>query len=228
VRPEVIRRLVELSATRRIPIAHHLAETRDELMLLRDGSGSIVELMNEFGQWDAAAIPRGSRPLDYLRMIAGAHRALVIHGNYLADDEIDFLAQRSNHMSVVYCPRTHAFFQHDPYPLAKMLSAGVNVALGTDSRGSNPDLSLLAEFQFTAARNPTISPAALLRTITAAAAKALGREDEIGTLSLGKFADLAIVQLPLYHANDPHELLADPAAHAVATMFRGSMRPESP
>jgi aminodeoxyfutalosine deaminase len=223
VRPDVIRKLVELSAARRIPLAHHLAETREELTLLREGAGPLVDLMNDFGQWDAAAIPAGSRPMDYLRMLAGAQRALVIHGNYLAADEIAFLAERSNHMSVVYCPRTHAFFQHEPYPLAKMLSAGVNVALGTDSRASNPDLSILAEFQFAAKRYPTISPADLLRAITVNAAKALGRDDEIGTLTPGKFADLAIVGLPEYDASDPHELLLDAASRPTASIFRGLM-----
>jgi aminodeoxyfutalosine deaminase len=227
VRPDLIRRLVELSAKRQIPLAHHLAETREELALLREGTGPLVDLMTDFGQWDPAAIPAGSRPMNYLQMLAGAHRSLVIHGNYLADDEIAFLAERSNHMSVIYCPRTHAFFQHEPYPLAKMLAAGVNVALGTDSRASSPDLSILAEFQFAAKQHPTILPADLLRTITGSAAKALGRDNEIGTLTPGKFADLAIVGLPDYNADDPHELLLDAATRPTATIFRGSMPPSS-
>ena len=144
--------------------------------------------------------PRGNsalrKPLDYLQILAEAHRALVIHGNYLDDEEIDFLAAHAENMSVVYCPRTHAFFQHDPYPLAKMIAAGVNVAIGTDSRASNPDLSVLAEMRFAAARHPDVSPLSLLRMITADAAAALGRDEEIGTISPGKFADLAIMTLP--------------------------------
>ena len=76
-------------------------------------------------------------------MLATAHRALVIHGNYLAGDEIDFVAAHRERMSLVYCPRTHAYFGHEPYPLAEMLAAGVRVAVGTDSRASNPDLRLL-------------------------------------------------------------------------------------
>jgi aminodeoxyfutalosine deaminase len=221
VRPDLIRKLVQLSTERRIPMAHHLAETREELLLLRDGVGPLVEMMSDFGQWDAAAIPKGSRPMDYLRMLADAHRALVIHGNYLDDDEIEFLAEQSDRMSVVYCPRTHAFFQHDTYPLAKMLAAGVNVALGTDSRASNPDLSILAEFQFVADRHSKVSPAELLRTITANAAKALGRKTEIGTIAPGKFADLAVVVIPEFEPDDPHELLFDSSCHATATIFRG-------
>jgi aminodeoxyfutalosine deaminase len=224
VRPELIRRLVGLSAERRIPLAHHLAETREELTLLRDGTGPLVEMMQEFGQWDAEAIPAGSRPMDYLQMLAAGHRALVIHGNYLDDDEIAFLAAKSERMSVVYCPRTHAFFGHEAYPLAKMLAAGVNVALGTDSRASNPDLSVLAEFQFAAKQHAAVAPERLLRMVTADAAKALGRDAEIGTLSAGKFADLAIVELPKFAADDPYELLLDSNCRVAATIFRGKVQ----
>ena len=223
VHPELLRRLVRFSAEQKIPVAHHLAESREELELLRDGSGPFVQLLKDFGAWDADAIPLQSRPLDYLRMLAEAHRALVIHGNYLDDGEIEFLAAHADRMSVVYCPRTHAFFQHEPYPLAKMLAAGVNVAIGTDSRASTPDLNPLAEMRFASQQHQEISPDVLLRMITSAAAKALGRDEEIGTLAPGKFADLAIVQLPEHDAADPHELLLDPACRAVATVFRGKI-----
>ena len=156
-------------------------------------------------------------------MLAKSHRALVIHGNYLDDDEIGFLAAHAENMSVVYCPRTHAYFQHDPYPLAKMIAAGVNVAIGTDSRASNPDLSVLADMRFAAKQHPLVPPATLLRMITVNAAKALGRDDEIGTLTPGKFADLAIMKLPRRDAADPHELLFDPDCCILATIFRGSV-----
>ena len=57
--------------------------------------------------------------------------------------------------------------------------------------------------------------------ITANAAKALGRDDEIGTITPGKFADLAIMQLPRHDAAEPHELLFDPDCRILATIFRG-------
>ncbi|HTQ37916.1 MAG TPA: amidohydrolase family protein [Pirellulales bacterium] len=221
VRPQIMVECARISAERRIPLAHHLAESRDELMLLRTGRGPFVGLLEAFNAWDPHAIPFGSRPLDYLNMLAGAHRTLIIHGNYLDDEEINFVAHNAERMSIVYCPRTHAYFGHDPYPLAKMLAAGVNVALGTDSRASNPDLSILAEMQFGAAQHPTVLPATLLRMITVNAAKTLGREAETGTLTPGKFADLAIVSLPKHDAADPHELLFDPACGAIATIYRG-------
>ena len=99
---------------------------------------------------DSEAIPRGSRPLDYLRALADSPRALVIHGNYLSGEELAFIGERRERMSLVFCPRTHAYFGHAPYPLERAVSAGARVALGTDSRASNPDLSLLEEMRFVA------------------------------------------------------------------------------
>jgi imidazolonepropionase-like amidohydrolase len=57
--------------------------------------------------------------------------------------------------------------------------------------------------------------------ITANAAKALGRDEVIGTLTPGKFADLAILALPKHGTVDPHELLFDVDCHVIATIFRG-------
>ncbi len=222
VHPELLSKCAQLSAARGIPLAHHLAESRDELMLLRTGRGPFVGLLESLKAWDPTAIPFASRLLDYLKILSRAHRALVVHGNYLDDEEIEFVAAHAGNMSIVYCPRTHAFFKHDSYPLAKMLSAGVNLALATDSRASNPDLSILAEMRFAAAQHPVVPPAALLRMITANAARALGREEEIGTLTPGKFADLVVLTLPQHKtATDPHELLLDACALPAAVVFRG-------
>ena len=57
-----------------------------------------------------------------MRTLSLAHRVLVIHGNYLDDEEIGFLG-RQRQMAVVYCPRTHAWFGHARYPLEKLLAA---------------------------------------------------------------------------------------------------------
>ena len=57
-------------------------------------------------------------------MLAEAPRALVIHGNYLDEEEQAFLAANADRMSLVYCPRTHAYFGHPPYPLPELLNSG--------------------------------------------------------------------------------------------------------
>lgn len=194
VHPQLVARLVSLASSRGAPVAMHLAESREELELLAGSVGGFRELLEERSMWDAAAIPAGSRPLDYLRVLAEAPRALVVHGNYLDAEEIEFIGQRRERMSVAYCPRTHAFFQHEPYPLADMLAAGVRVALGTDSRASNPDLDMLAELRFTARRHAGIAPEAWLRMATLAGAEALGLAGSLGSLTVGKRADLLAVR----------------------------------
>src|SRR5205823_8486807 len=136
------------------------------------------------------------RPLDYLQTLATAHRALVIHGNYLAADEIQLLAAHRDCMSVVYCPRTHAYFGHEHYPLEAMLAAGVRVAVGTDSRASNPDLRLFEELREIARRHSAVSPEAVLQMGTLAGAEALGIAHEYGSITPGKRARLAVVTLP--------------------------------
>jgi len=190
VHPELLTRLVALGAERQLPVAMHLAESREELQLLGENAGPFRTLLEQRSMWDGKIFAAGRKPLDYLQVLADAPRALVIHGNYLTLAEIQFLAQRRQSMSVVYCPRTHAYFEHGAYPLLAMLEQGVTVALGTDSRASNPDLSLLAEMRYVAQSHPGISPEQVLALGTTSGATALGLDQTAGSLGPGKWANL--------------------------------------
>jgi aminodeoxyfutalosine deaminase len=204
VHPELLRRACALSAAEDIPVAIHVAESLQELALLESHSGTLVDLLVQLKAWYPVELPRGMRPLDYLESLQNAHRSLVIHGNYLAADEIDFLASRRERMSVVFCPRTHAYFGHEPYPLLDMLRAGVRVAVGTDSRASNPDLSILAELRHVAQRRPRPDLAEILKMGTQSAAEALGIESDYGSIAVGKRAQF--VAVPIFERRkDPVE-----------------------
>ena len=142
----------------------HLAESPEELELLQHAApGHCGPCWKIWGPGMAASFRPGTRPLDYLRLLATAHRALVIHGNYLDDEEIGFLAAHAERMAAVYCPRTHEWFGHRPYPLEKCLPPAYVVALGTDGRGSSPDLSLLGEMRAVARRHPAVRLSRVLR-----------------------------------------------------------------
>jgi cytosine/adenosine deaminase-related metal-dependent hydrolase len=216
--------MIALACERNLPVAFHLAETADEIEFLRAGTGPFQQLLEERGMWDAAAVPRGSRPLDYLRLLAPAPRSLVIHGNYLDTEDYAFLAIHRHRMSLVYCPRTHEYFGHPPWPLAQLLAAGVHVAIGTDSRASNPDLDLLAEVRHIAQTHVTMDPHEILRLGTIAGAEALGQGDEIGSLTPGKLANLIAIPLPNDSGKTPDSMLAaamaDPAQPS-GVWFRG-------
>jgi len=223
VHPELLTAVVELSAAKRIPVAMHLAESSEELEFLRDGGGPFRAFLEGlgYGASGGTLVAHFARPMDYLRRLSTAHRALVVHGNYLDDEEIAFLGANASRMSVVYCPRSHDWFAHAEYPLRKMLAAGATVAMGTDGRCSTPDLGLLEEMRFIARRHPGVRLDAILRMGTLYGARALGREEEIGSLSPGKRADLAIVALPERDATDPHELIFDSTEPVVGCYCRG-------
>jgi cytosine/adenosine deaminase-related metal-dependent hydrolase len=221
VHPELLAAVIALSAAERVPVAMHLAESPEELELLRYGTGPLRALLEDLGAWDAALVRPETRPMEYLRRLAAAHRALVIHGNYLDDDEIGFLGAHAERMAVVYCPRSHDWFGHGPYPLEKMLAAGAVVALGTDGRGSSPDLSLWAEMRAVARQHPTVPLERVLEMGTILGARALGWEQDIGSLAPGKQADLAIVPFADRDAARPHELLFESSEPVAACYFRG-------
>lgn len=221
VHPDLLRHAAQVSKESKVPLAMHLAESEQELELLRSGTGPLVELLESLDAWDPTAIAHGTVPLDYLQVLSRSHRVLVAHGNYLNRAELEFLAARNDHMSVVFCPRTHEYFGHKDYRLTEMLSAGVNVALGTDSRASNPDLSVLEEMRHVYRHHEALSPADILGLGTVRGAKSLGLDREIGVLAAGKRADLTVVRLPDTDSDDPHELLFGSSGPVVRTYCRG-------
>ncbi|MEJ7595376.1 MAG: amidohydrolase family protein [Planctomycetaceae bacterium] len=173
VHPELFSSLLELAVSRNAVVAMHLAETEDELELLHDGKGRFADFLIGLGLWNPATFPGGRSIRDYLDPLAMAYRALAVHGNYFSREDIQFMARHPN-MATVYCPRTHAFFRHTPHPIRQLLSAGARVVLATDSRASNPDLSLWKELQFVATHFPDISIARVLAMGTSDAADSVG------------------------------------------------------
>jgi cytosine/adenosine deaminase-related metal-dependent hydrolase len=206
---DLVQRTVELAGEFDAPLAMHLAETEDELKLLRSHDGPLRDLLDELGVWNSDAFPHGSRPLDYLQLLSHAPRSLIIHGNYLDDDEIKCLAEHHDAMALVFCPRTHAYFGHKGYPLQRALEAGVNLALGTDSRASNPDLSVFAELKYAAVEHPDIAPKLLLAAATNA--RALGLDHG---LTVGHRAHLTMIQLAHESQGfDPYRCLLSPESN---------------
>jgi cytosine/adenosine deaminase-related metal-dependent hydrolase len=213
VGPDLLRKVCELSAAERVPLAMHLAESREELELLRTHRGPLVEVLQRLRAWHPDSLPLGLAPIDYLQLLATAQRALVIHGNYLIRDDLEFVAAHRDRMSLVYCPRTHTYFGHEPYPLAGLLAAGARVAVGSDSRASNPDLSMLSELRHIARHHPNVSKDSILRMGTLSGAEALGSGEKLGSITPGKRAWLATVPLE-QTSGEPHELLFGSSAPA--------------
>jgi cytosine/adenosine deaminase-related metal-dependent hydrolase len=171
-----------------VPLATHLAETPDEAEFLASGTGEFARL------WTTL---RGHVP-DFTRSQCGPIRAMeaiglldspavLAHVNYASDEELELLAR--GRASVVYCPRTHEYFGHPPHRFEDMLSAGINVAAGTDSVASSPDLNLLDDLRLIHRGRPHVPVQTLVEMATIRGARALGMAHRIGTIEPGKSAD---------------------------------------
>ncbi len=179
---ELVRWAVEQAAQRWRPVAMHLAESLEELELLNSGGGPFRDVLTKIGVWREGLFPQPRGIGEYLQILAAAPRSLVIHGNYLTNSEIDNIANQPQ-TSIVYCPRTHHYFRHAAYPLLDMLERGARVVLGTDSRASNPCLSIWQEAAFVANNFAGLDPERLLGMITQDAAIALGQPN-YGTITV--------------------------------------------
>ncbi|WP_092050705.1 amidohydrolase family protein [Planctomicrobium piriforme] len=203
--PDLFEGLCSLAKEFRVPVAMHLAESPAELELLSHATGPLVDLFTNMRLWRPGVIPPGTRPLHYLQRLAQLPQALVVHGNFLDGEEIKFLAAHPQ-LSIVYCPRTHAAMQSGEHPWRRMQQLGIAVLVGTDSRASNPDLSLWNELRLLSSLAPDLPASDLLAMATSLPADTLGWND-LGTLAPGNRADLCVVSLTDSGLADPQQSL---------------------
>ena len=212
---QLVRHAVDVAQKHRLPVAMHLAETKPEVEFLATQRGEFHDFLSGMGLWNDDPDRFGTSAFDYLEILSNAPRALVIHGNYLNDDELRFLA-RHPHMTLVYCPRTHAAFGHAEHPWRRATELGVRVAIGTDSRASNPNLSLFEELQFLASRYPNNSHLELL-TI----GSTNGRQAIVGDAS--EYASFTLIRPDSdQQLSDPEKTLFAPTNSVAGTMIRGA------
>ncbi len=147
----------------------------------------------------------GKTPLEYLDSLGLlGPRTLLAHCVHLRDDEIQLLAERST--SVAHCPESNLKIGAGIARISDMLKAGVNVGLGTDGAATNNDLDLWGEMHTAALlqkgvrQDPTAMPAPeTFRMATIGGASALNLEDKIGSLEVGKRADVILVDFDQSH-----------------------------
>ena len=166
-----------------LPIALHVAESKEETALVRDGQGPFAEALRARG---IAVEARHLSPVQYLVKLGVIERGtLCIH--CVGVDAADVQVLRQAGASVAHCPRSNAAHRHGVMPLRLLREAGVPIGLGTDSVVSVGVLDLWAEADAAGLRGE-----AALCALTIDGARALGWDSEIGSLEVGKAADLAV------------------------------------
>ena len=214
-------RLAREIARRRLPVAMHVAESLEERELCAAGTGPFRHLLEDLGAWDPAAPPRLLSAAEWIGRLARAPRGVVVHGTHLPTDDAALarLARHRDRLCVAVCPRTTQALSGSLPPVAAFRAAGIRVAIGTDGRGSNPDLSVLAECR-TLADAGLASPAETLAMATIHGAWALGFDRVAGRIAPGRPADLVILR-PATVPADPSAAALDPTTRIVATLRAG-------
>ncbi|HEY8520994.1 MAG TPA: TRZ/ATZ family hydrolase [Gammaproteobacteria bacterium] len=170
----------------------------------------------------AAVRDTGRRPLARLEALGLVTSALAaVHATQLLPAEIETLARAG--ASVVHCPRSNLKLASGACPVGALLAAGVNVALGTDGAASNNRLDVLSEMELAAlfakhvAGDATAVPArAAIAMATLGGARAMGLDEQVGSIVPGKAADLLCIDL------SPPALrpVLDPLSHLVYSASR--------
>jgi cytosine/adenosine deaminase-related metal-dependent hydrolase len=218
-------RVLQAARRRGLPAAMHLGESEAEEELVAHGTGAFRRLLEDLGAWPSASPPALLPAADWISRLARGPRGIVVHGTFLAarqgDEALSRLSRHRDRLCVTICPRTTRLLSGGLPPLATFRAAGLRVAVGTDSRASNPDLSILAECR-TLVDAGLCSPAESLRMATLDGAWALLFEHRAGILAPGRPADLAILR-PANSYSDPHEAALDPATKVIATLRSGKV-----
>lgn len=146
-----------------------------------------------------------ARPFEYLDDISFLDDDVIAaHGVWLSDNEMEIIKERG--VNISHNPVSNMKLASGISPVAKMLDKDINVSLGTDGAASNNNLDMLEEMKIAAIQqkvntsDPTVLNAdEVFKMATTNGAAALGLEDEVGTIGVGKKADLVLINMKAPH-----------------------------
>lgn len=194
---KTLKRVKEIGRSKGVLYTIHVSETREEVEMIKDRHGKL--------------------PFEYLKDLGVLDRnTIAIHCNWLEEKEIEIL--RECDVRVSHNPESSLKLAAGIAPIPLLLEKGVIVGLGTDGTASNNNLDLFGEMDMTAkihkiARmDPSVMNAeTVVKMATIEGAKVLGLEDHIGSLEVGKWADLILLDI-----EKPHWIpLFNPYSHLV-------------
>jgi cytosine/adenosine deaminase-related metal-dependent hydrolase len=199
-----------------LPVAVHIAESDVERELVERGEGVFAAGLRRRG---IAIAPRARSSIALLQRYGVLDtRPLLIHCVRVDRDDIRVIARAK--CPVAHCPVSNAKLGHGTSPLLELLDAGITVGIGSDSVASNNRMDMLAEARAAIlaqrarmARHDVLCARDALHLATLGGARALGLDAEVGSLDVGKSADLAA--FPLDASTLP---VHDPEATAIFSL----------
>ena len=192
----------------RLPLMMHAAESEAEWMFLQEGCGPFAEgLAKRSIEWTAP----GVSTIQYLKQIGLLEtRPLLAHCIRVDDEDVETL--RETGAKVAHCPKSNAKLGHGRAPFGKFIEAGVAVGLGSDSVASNNTSDILEEARFATllarAAGNRVTASDALAAATLGGARCFDLEGQIGELTEGAQADLAVVSLTGAHQTPNYDPVA--------------------
>jgi len=193
--PQPLSEIISLARSRQIPLHIHLAETREEVVKIRERySQTPTEYLHELGMFED-------------------NHVLLAHAVHLDAADVRLLSGMRG--GVAHNPVSNLKLGCGIAPVREMQELGITVGLGTDGAGSATTLDMFAEIKAATwlqklhHGDPTLLPASqVLRMATIESAKLLQIDHEVGTLEAGKKADLILLNLDKPHLQPVHDLFA--------------------
>jgi cytosine/adenosine deaminase-related metal-dependent hydrolase len=193
---ELLQHVARVARQKELRVTTHVAESAEEVEMFAHRRGALFDWLRSQRDMSDCGLSSPVRHLERNGLLA--ENLLAVHVNYLARGDAQLLGERG--VSVVHCPRSHAYFGHQPFPCEELRKASVNLCLGTDSlatvktdRNRLSELDLWAEMRAFAGARPTVTPETILAMATIQGAKALGMGGQIGEISESAFADLIAI-----------------------------------
>lgn len=190
-----IKECVNIAKEEKLPIQMHFCENSKEVE-------DIEKIYNE-------------KPVQILEKEFQNIKLLLAHCVKLSDEEINRMAKIGN-ISIAHCPVSNLKLGCGVANISEMMKQGINVALGTDGQGSGCNLDMFEEMKYAVLLQKGIKEEAkllpayeVLKMATINGAKALNLEDEIGTIEVGKKADLIVIDLSNVITNPINNIFAE-------------------
>lgn len=204
----LFRAVAELARRDALPIAVHIAESDAESRFVQRGEGPFADLLRARG---IAVAPQARSPIALLDACGVlACQPLLIHAIRIDEADVARIAQHG--ARVVHCPISNLKLGQGIAPIELLQAAEIATGLGTDSVASNDRMDLLGEARQAAllqamrrGRPDALSAHDALRMATIGGARALGLDHAIGSLEVGKAADLAAFSLDHVDAHPVHD-----------------------
>jgi 5-methylthioadenosine/S-adenosylhomocysteine deaminase len=189
----LLERVAQLSRERKVMVHTHASENRDEIAMVERATGKRnIEYLNDVG-------------------LAAPH-VLLAHCVWLDDGEMEILQSTGAH--VAHCPSSNLKLASGFARVAEMLERGISVSLGADGAPCNNRLDMFTEMRTAALLqkvllgSQTLTALTALRMATMHGARALGLDNQIGSIEIGKRADLQLLNLSRLHTTPRPDLVS--------------------